>query len=51
MSAVIKCYSCAISQTKYNIYSVTGLSNKECYTPEDKDDEEDEGNDVAELER
>lgn len=52
LSHVINCCCCAISQTKYNIYSVTGLNNEECHSPEDKDEEEEEeANDVAELER
>lgn len=42
-----------MSQNKHNIYSVTGLKNGEGYTPEDEEinDENDEGDDIAELER
>lgn len=53
LSSVINCCSCAMSQNKHNIYSVTGLKNGEGYTPEDEEinDENDEGDDIAELER
>lgn len=53
LSSVINCCSCAISQNKHNIDSFTGLNNGEGYTPEDEEinDEDDEGDNIAELER
>lgn len=46
-------YSC-ICQINYNIYSVPELKNGAVCAPEDEEevnDEDDEGNDVAEAER
>lgn len=44
--------SCAVNQTNHNIYSVIGLKNGS-NTPgeEEINDEDDEDNDIAEVER